>query len=203
MKSILFAISAAVALSACALLPASPEYECKLTQVQGAKCASVHDSYKAARTMQKTDALKVQSVFDPRVQSSPANQGSPSVGQVSNFPEPGQTGMPVFQQPKVMRAWVAPYVDADGNLRTGEYVYFTTPGQWNYGSTTRPGSASGMFEPGKPGKGITPSVPEVARVATASSPPPRPAEPSAKPSVSTSVSAENGPITQPYQRLAH
>ncbi|MDO8416291.1 MAG: type IV conjugative transfer system lipoprotein TraV [Agitococcus sp.] len=203
MKSIILVITTSLALSACALIPSAPEYECKLTEVQGAKCASMDDSYRAARSMSKGDNLKVQSVFDSRVQSKSNVSNTPVVGQASNFPEPGQTGMPVFQQPRVMRAWVAPYVDAEGNLRTGEYVYFATPGQWNYGSTTRAGTASGIFEPGKPGKAITPSIGEGPRVAaTTANAPPRPAE-TMQDNKSTPVNtADKTSITQPYQRLS-
>src|SRR5690606_17618151 len=68
----------------------------------------------------------------------------------SHYPDAAQQGMPVFQQPKVMRVWLAPYVDADGNLRSGEYTYFATPGAWNYGSLQTPGQASGVYEPSRP-----------------------------------------------------
>jgi hypothetical protein len=95
---------------------------------------------------------------------------------------------------------VAPYVDADGNLRTGEYTYFNTPGKWNYGTTKAPGAASGIFGPGKPNTlGFTPTD----KKPVTQSAPAKPSAPSATPSNgTTSAPAKSaGNITQPYQKL--
>lgn len=190
-------------LAACSSAPRKPDYECPLDDVAAAKCSTVEQAYSASRTMKNGENRRIQSVFDRRVQqpSAAAAEGRPFFnGQPSNYPEPGQTGMPVFQQPKVMRAWVAPYVDADGNLRSGEYTYFATPGQWNYGEMKKPGSASGMFEPARPDKlGFNP----VAPVGTAKAPP-KPAEGATAAAPGSAPRAAQDPvstITQPYQRL--
>lgn len=61
-----------------------------------------------------------------------------------------ERGMPVYEQPKVQRAWVAPWVDAEGNLHSGTYVYTTTPGKWNYGTLKAAGDVGAMMEPVKP-----------------------------------------------------
>ena len=33
----------------------------------------------------------------------------------------------VFNPPQVRRVWAPPYIDSDGDLRTGEYIYDLTP----------------------------------------------------------------------------
>ncbi|KWU17818.1 hypothetical protein AS149_13945 [Burkholderia cenocepacia] len=124
--------------------------------------------------------------------------------------------MPVFKQPKVMRVWVAPYVDADGNLRSGEYAYFATPGEWNYGSLNKPGAASGMFQPTRPGQlGFNPTDKRAGQASQGSANPAKPPEAppaqefkptipaAANGSTGTAAPATQGGITQPYQRLSN
>ncbi|MCC5609599.1 TraV family lipoprotein [Nostoc sp. CHAB 5834] len=143
-------------------------------------------------------------MFEVRA-SAPAAQEKPFFnGESSNYPEPSQQGRPVFQQPKVMRVWVAPYVDADGNLRSGEYTYFNTPGKWNYGDMKKPGAASGAFEPGRPSNlGFNPVV----KAPPEAKAPPKPAEqPAPAPAATSSANTKPSDasalaITQPYQRL--
>lgn len=199
--SFLLTLAAVAALSACSSAPRTPDYACPLNEVAGAKCASVEQAYIASKSMAKGDNTRVQSVFDRRVQQ-PSAEKPFFTGQASSYPEPGATGMPVYEQPKVMRPWVAPYVDADGNLRSGEYAYFATPGRWNYGELRKPGAASGIFEPAKAGNlGFNP--------VEAVKPPPKPptsGNVSALPGIATTPSAgtqapSGGSITQPYQRL--
>jgi conjugal transfer pilus assembly protein TraV len=106
--------------------------------------------------------------------------------------------MPVFQQPKVVRVWIAPFVDANGNLHSGEYQYFSTPGHWNYGSLKAPGQASGMFQPSMPGDyGFNP----VTKTETTNAPPAPPINAPANQTVKAAGSEEPGGITQPYQKL--
>lgn len=210
MKLAFSALSLAVFLSACSSAPRKPDYECPLDDVAAAKCASVQDAYAKSRSMKAVEGTtRVQSVFDPRVQGQASATGAAQpvfAGAPSHYPEPGQSGMPVFQQPQVMRAWVAPYVDADGNLRSGEYTYFSTPGKWNYGDMKKPGAASGIFEPGRADRlGFNPVVSGDKKTAPA-----KPAEPAAaKPAGSAPAVVQGAPadsttaITQPYQRLSN
>lgn len=217
----------AVLVSGCSAF-APVEYDCALAEVQAAKCASMDDAYKMSQRGSREGGTG-QSVFGSRG----AAKGAPSAatgtekpffrGEVSNFPDAAQQGAPVFKQPKVMRVWVAPYVDADGNLRSGEYTYFATPGAWNYGSLTKAGSASGMFEPVKPNQlGFIPVEASKTRTTpTGGSAPLRPSDASASmaPQAPTSSSSAvpaapaevkptipasaAGGITQPYQRLSN
>lgn len=212
----------ALVLSGCSVMSSqrTPDYECSLHDVTRAKCASMADSYKASKQMGRSDASSVQSVFEGSG-AAVAGQGAPMLSNTpSNFPEPGQTGAPVFQQPKVMRAWVAPYVDADGNLRSGEYVYFSTPGQWNYGTMKSPGAAgAAMFEPSKASSlGFTPDlqttsgsrVPQpMGQGSGTPAKPPEAAQSAAQGAMqanspqATRATDTVGAVTQPYQRLAN
>ncbi len=206
-------VLALAALAGCSSAPRTPEYACALNTPEGGKCASVQDAYRASRSMTAPqDGAPVQSVFDPRVQQDSRQAAAPMFnGQPSNYPDPGQNGMPVFTQPKVMRVWVAPYVDADGNLRSGEYTYFSTPGTWNYGTLNKPGAASGIFEPSRPDNlGFKPNVVSGNRRAgstsggsAAPSAPPAPAEQGRAPTLKPAPTATSGEgITQPYKRLS-
>lgn len=208
MKHTLALVFCAAVLSACSSTPRTPTYECPLHSVERAKCASVKESLEASRRMAGSGGTaSVQSVFDPRAAAGAQDDAQPVVGQLSGYPAPTTTGAPVFQQPKVMRVWIAPYVDADGNLRSGEYAYFSTPGSWNYGTLKKPGAASGIMGPAKPSDlGFTPVLP-ASRTTTGT--PQRPPEPSDNASGSPSPQGQPRPqatttsqgITQPYQRL--
>jgi len=200
----LLVLAAGLALAACSSAPRKPDYECPLDDVAAAKCASVQDAYSASNSMNAAGTPRVQSVFDARVQGrTPAAAARPVfAGQNSEYPEPPRTGDPVFEQPQVMRVWVAPYVDADGNLRSGEYTYFSTPGKWNYGSMKTSGAGSqATFGPAKPDKlGFTP-------VLEAPKKPSKPADSAAKtadgqPAVAAQPATSNG-VTQPFQRLTN
>jgi conjugal transfer pilus assembly protein TraV len=217
MKPLFIALAAAGLLSACSSAPRTPDYECALDDVKSAKCASMEDAYRASRSMSRGEHGRVQSVFDGRVQNDARSTTAPMFsGQPSNFPEPGQPGQPVYQQSKVMRVWVAPYTDADGNLRSGQYTYFSTPGQWNYGTMNKPGAAAGIFEPSKSSNlGFNPVEKSTAKPAGNSARPSAPPEAQAAarsaqaqtPGVNAPAAApatdSSGTITQPYQRLSN
>lgn len=181
----------------------SPGYECELKVNPIGKCASMSDAYKAAgRTMGST--AKRESVFDVTQESDKAvkqasNQGY-FRGQDSNFPDQSENGMPVFKQPEVHRVWVAPYVDADGNLRTGEYTYFATPGQWNYGSTNRAGQASGIFGPASAGS-LGFNAVEDKKVQQPTQAPPQPAIAPNSTNQNANPNTTTDGITQPKQRF--
>lgn len=196
------AVVALASLTGCA----SVQYDCALKPQKDAKCASMEDTYVAANRFSgggDQDSAR-QSVFDRSQKAAAANKGSSAdrpyfKGEDSNFPEAGERGMPVFTQPEVHRVWVAPYVDGDGNLRTGEYTYFSTPGKWNYGTTKRPGEGAAIFGPAKPNSNLG-FVPVTQKAATE-----RPAAPPSNSSPTTARSAtapdrvDN--ITQPAQRI--
>lgn len=217
-KQTFLAISTLALLSGCALLE-GPKYACPLEGVEKAKCASMEEAYAASRNLDPNK--KTNSVFSSEKSESKKENRAFFQGKESSYPEPSTRGEPVFQQPNVYRVWVAPYVDAEGNLRSGEYVYISTPGKWNYGSLKKSGSGSGIFSPVRPNElGFNPSsnrAPMAGVLAGNQSSPPTPSssnstapnvnEPGldngSRPSSSSNESSNNpqGGITQPYVRL--
>lgn len=225
-KKLIIATFITTVLAGCSSAPRVPDYMCSLNVAEQGKCATVQESLKASQNMvpaEQRQGMKVQSVFEAQQQTGARNQapaqayygGAAPVGHTES--DPAGDGAPVFQQPNVMRVWVAPYVDADGVLRSGEYAYFTTPGKWNYGSLKKSGSASSassMFEPTKPNQlGFTPDfkVQQAQQKRQESSilgdksadAPPKPEKQSG--ADSAKVDSGNTPavagITQPYTRL--
>lgn len=209
MKNTVSILLATAVLAACSSAPRKPDYQCAIEEVEAAKCASVQDAFAASNSMQGQGHSRVQSVFDARVQpgSAPAAAAAAKApapvfqGQLSNHPAPSTNGDPVFQQPEVKRVWVRPYVDSNGHLRSGEYVYFSTPGKWSYGGLNKPGAASkatgGMFGPSKVDNlGFNPVI-EAPKTAPAKPASEAAAPAGAKPAAPTTA----GGITQPFQRL--
>ena len=192
----------ALLISGCSVI--SPvRYACELQEAPGAACSSMSDAYKQSR-QPSTDSHR-QSVFQTSKTSETMDTRQDATvkfkGANAGFAEPGEVGMPVFQQPKVMRVWVAPYVDADGTLRSGEYAYFSTPGQWNYGTTRQAGQASGAFGPSKPDAlGFKADITK--KTATTPPKPQDPAKTSAAVSNTVSTDSPIQGITQPYKRLS-
>jgi type IV conjugative transfer system lipoprotein TraV len=199
MTKLLISLGALAVLSGCASFT-SPPYDCELSDAPHAKCASMEQAYAAVK--RADPSVRAQSVFERQVAKAESDRPF-FQGREAEMPQVGQQGTPVYSQPKVHRVWVAPYVDADGNLRTGEYTYFNTAGKWNYGTTRTPGAASGVFGPAKPDNlGFTPAVAaDKAQAGASAKPaaPPAPASP-ASPAVTPAKPADNG-ITQPYQKL--
>lgn len=133
---------APVLLAGCASTPID---HCKLNKhTKG--CYSMEQVYNAAAQSPSNTSSIQQIMRKHHGVPTPPPSLPPAVGYNSGYTEPGSVGEPVFKQPKVYRVWIAPYVDADGNLRSGEYTYFSTPGQWAYGSLRTPGSASAGTE---------------------------------------------------------
>jgi hypothetical protein len=162
----------------------------------------------------------MQDVYEASRKASPTAQGehimsahskvseetrNPITNNPGSYVEP-DVGQPVFRQPRVHRVWIAPYVDADGNLRSGEYTYFATPGEWTYGTLHEPGaaSASTLFAPQRPDHlGFTAVEP-----GKASSPPAPPSKaveslPTPTGISSATATATREGITQPAETLTH
>lgn len=188
----------------------APVHRCPLSDKNAGTCSSMQDSYKAAMAKGNTTAGK-ESVFSGSAAAPAATQVAQPffTGQATNYPEPGQQGTPVFQQPRVHRVWVAPYVDANGNLRSGEYAYFNTPGQWNYGTMKKPGAGSAVFGPARSdnlGVNVQNTNANIVSGGSAPAVPPSPtAQQTQSNTVQPSGTVNNQPsgngITQPLQRL--
>lgn len=140
MKKIVFIGVAVFALTGCV---SSPKHECPLSD-KGGRCASIDRAYQAAKGVE--DVSQFQSIFE--AEKPRPNLSNPYTS--AGYAQPAERGKPVFVPSKVHRAWTAPWTDSDGHLHGGEYVYFTTPGKWSYGSLRAPGEASGVFQPVMP-----------------------------------------------------
>jgi type IV conjugative transfer system lipoprotein TraV len=178
-----------------------PPYTCRLGEFNE-NCHTMQEVYgKAKTTPGQTGKLEQVMRPDPQHPLPPPAPPMPVANHGTAYAEPGEVGRPVFKEPQVHRVWIAPYVDADGNLRSGEYTYFSTPGEWNYGTTTAQGAAgsSTMFAPTKGGNtalGFTP--------ASKSGAPPIPKATPPRPETSNfgSIAPAQVPaITPPAQKL--
>lgn len=193
----LCAIGAVALLAACSTLE-KPGYNCPLAQDAGS-CNSMQDAYKSA-TSKKTQPAAV----------APSEQTSTyqpvSFDSAAPVPNTRTGGMPVFEQPKVNSIWVPPYVDADGNLREGTFLYNATPGRWNYGSTKRTGRAGAAFGPIHSNDlGFEPDLTSSSKKNGANGTPPKPAAAGATAPAQVPAPAPSNVegITQPYQRLVN
>lgn len=182
MNRVLIVVAAVLTLSACA---SNKPYSCQLNGT--GSCANMQEIYNAARKAPRN--VHREHVFETHGNGTAAPM--PMYHNGKAHMEPGDRGQPVFKQPRVYRVWLAPYVDADGNLRSGEYAYFSTPGEWAYGTTRESGVASGAtFGPSRPGDlGFNP-----VEVPSKTSAPPKPNAP-------TPASTTRDGITQPMQTL--
>jgi hypothetical protein len=177
----------------------SVSYRCALGQEGGTECRSMHQSYDAAVRMPELPMA----AGTPAYAMEAAAQGGVQ-GQFEGYPQPRQVGMPVYEAAKVHRAWTAPWTDAEGNLRGGEYVYFTTPGKWSYGGLRSPGEASDIFRPKRADDvGMAVISPLEAAANAARGAAPAATQPVSTPTATRQVPVAPAPsgITQPYQKL--
>lgn len=164
MNRIFLLAMGSLALAGCSSL--FPQHACPLNADGSAGvCSSMGDTYRAARaaaavknTGHSESVLPFGQVTRPSRTSDSSAEGAgwaPPANQEAfqGFAQPKESGSPVYTPPRVHRAWVAPWTDADGRLHGGEYTYFTTAGGWNYGSLRSPGQAgSAMMGPLRPGQ---------------------------------------------------
>lgn len=186
------AVLAAALLQGCAIGKAT--HECPLDETGTGNCSSMQAAYSASLAPVRSSSTSLFESKDAVAQT----PGAPVTAALGTYPAPDKA-MPVFQQPKVFRPWLAPYVDADGVLHAGEYAYFNTPGQWNYGELRKPGAGGAVMGPAKPwDTGFVPRDAE--KESRKLSAPPAPEQP-APSQQGAAPSGSAGSITQPYQRL--
>jgi len=152
------ALASLLVLAGCTSVP----YQCPLNETKpGAGCAPMQDIYEAAKADKGQQHIgPVENIYDtPAAQRAlrererglrGGGDAPLPLGNTATLQAP-VTGMPVWQQPSVHRAWVRPYTDANGNLFGGGYIYYTTPGSWSAGTlgSAKPGSA--IFGPAPAG----------------------------------------------------
>ena len=137
---------AAASLVGCATTPRCPN------GVNDIYCSSMKDTYAAARAGEGN----VDNVLGNHQGDA---SGKDNAGRLDLPSGRHNLAGPVYQQAKPFRLWVAPWTDANGLVHSGEYLYFTTPGRWNYGPLDMPGSAAGLLGPAMPDDlGFTPAT---------------------------------------------
>lgn len=135
-----------IGLAGCADIP----HRCPLKKGPG--CESVTQIYQDAREVNPN----LGGQWLPKASTATARAAGPDWAAPGGYAEPGAVGEPIFREPRVYRVWLAPFVDANGNMHSGQYVYFSTPGEWLYGGLAQTGEASpGLFTPLPPGKGLS------------------------------------------------
>lgn len=195
----------------------TPAHRCPLDGSGGPECRSMAAGYLGAVNTPVSSAGLDDLPTYALGTTAQAKQSGPLTFQ--GYSQPRQAGRPVFEQAQVHRAWTAPWTDAEGVLHGGEYVYFTTPGKWSYGTLTAPGGSSDIFRPLHPEDlGINPVYGAEARAMEAEAkakPVPAQAQPAAGAGQATAATAAQAAatahagvqvapqgITQPYERLS-
>lgn len=218
MKRTLLACGAALVLSGCGSFDV--KHSCPLQDSGG--CMSLTENYRQAKRVQNGMQTSKESIHQV---GSEGYQGPPSGAYphipgwqppshqetFQGFTPPGERGQPVYSQPRVHRSWAAPWVDANGRLHSGEYVYFTTPGRWEYGTLRAPGAAgAAMMGPVKPGSlGFTPDFTKTPKGAQTIQNPNaqglQPAQQQQPPAPGAAAAPRTsqvvGGVTQPYARF--
>lgn len=151
-----FLLSAAtiVTLSACGSLP----YRCPLDAKDGkpdspTACAGMKDALDAAK--QGRGGKHSVLVDDKGRIVPPEVTNKVSLTVINNEPYHEPSGTPQYIAPKVHQVWTPAYVDGKGNLHDGRTSYFTTKGEWRYGSldgayTEGNHVGESLFRPGSP-----------------------------------------------------
>lgn len=142
-----------------------PVHTCPLSE-DGYTCSSVSNAYGAA----KAPSGHKDTVFDPipekgvnkKSKKVPLGDASSNSKFFQEFEAAGDRGKPVYTPPTPHRLWKAPAYFTDGILSGGEYLYYTTPGRWNFGTLQTPGDISDAVAPVSPealGFRVLPSAP--------------------------------------------
>lgn len=124
MKRILIT-ALAVVLAGCSSfsgLDASTQFACKAPD--GILCESMSGIYANAAA---------QNLPGQRVHRTPATgpQAQPAASAPALLPRPLSSGTPLRTPPRVLRVWIAPWEDSDGDLHDQSYVYLTVDtGRW-------------------------------------------------------------------------
>lgn len=141
-RAALLALGCAALLAGCSAsgLDAKSSFACKAPD--GVTCMSVSGVYETSRQ----NALPAQTPAPP-----PAPASDPATGGSRALPTPSSkgaqsparrapvtSGMPLRSAPRVLRIWLAPYEDSEGDLRDQTHIYVTVDrGTWQIEHTRR------------------------------------------------------------------
>jgi len=133
------------ALSGCA----TTKYQCP--SPTGVACMGARDVYTLTDAPGKNGMEAATGVLDSHgkvVRPSSASHGQPetSTGNVViPLPKPGDV-IPIREQARVMRIWIAPWEDSDGNLVMATRIYTEIePRKWSVGEPSRSSTSSNFF----------------------------------------------------------
>ncbi len=135
---ILFAVLCPILVGACSTTPWKSDYSCP-GMSSGVVCKSPIEVYKLT---ENTDRLTRDGANDGDQSASALSSGSTSAKASSLFlPSQITAGqslpkeaLPVLEPARVMRIWIAPYIDAKEDLRMPGYVLTeVTPRRWSFG----------------------------------------------------------------------
>lgn len=112
-------------------LDASDSFVCP--KQGGVLCENMTSIYERS----KAGTLPAQVQNDPKSATKPASTNTPSKtpdapnGTTAVLSKPLFSGTPIRSAPKVLRVWIAPWEDTDGDLHDQSYVYLTIDqGRW-------------------------------------------------------------------------
>ena len=184
------AFSAAIAMAGCASIAGvggSDEFGCKAPV--GVKCDSVSGNYYNAvqqnlPSQQKSGgsasesnvapSLMDQMVGKPGRPVSSHNEDLPNRATVTRVATTPEANAPLRSSPRVLRLWIKPWEDSDGDLHTQSYVYVPIDsGRWLIDHRVLP--MRDVYTPTKPTRSVknttsAPDVPATALGAAASTP---------------------------------
>jgi conjugal transfer pilus assembly protein TraV len=133
---------AAASLAGCSAsgLDAKTSFACKAPD--GVTCLSVSGVYDASRRQGLPGQRPAASPpVPPAVAAAPAPRTAPPVNEAirpAARPAPSSSGMPLRTAPRVLRIWIAPYEDSDGDLRDQSHLYVAIDrGGWQIEHTRR------------------------------------------------------------------
>lgn len=119
---LLASVTVGIAFSGCAA-----RYGCPVPG--GIQCRSISEVYSGTKTAQPMDKGPGKTEKDRGNASKPAASVTESIAGVTP-----DTAIPLRSAPKVLRVWVAPWIDREGDLHQKSYLYVVVDtGQWAIG----------------------------------------------------------------------
>jgi len=138
-RAALLALGCAALLAGCSAsgLDAKSSFACKAPD--GVTCMSVSGVYETSRQ----NALPAQTPAPPPAAARDPAPGALSMPSSTSAQSPARrapvtSGMPLRSAPRVLRIWLAPYEDSEGDLRDQTHIYVTVDrGTWQIEHTRR------------------------------------------------------------------
>lgn len=124
---VLLSMGALLILSGCTTIP----YQCEL----GEECIGAKEAYGAAVENRGNS----ESVFGEPFDAEDGDAQRVLESEFRPYAGGGLTDKPLYQPPRPVRIWVAPWKGDDGMLRSGQFIYATRKGGWQMGELREQG----------------------------------------------------------------